>query len=284
MTLQWIPLDALMPHPENSNRLPPHLMKKLKAHIARTGLYEPLVVRPMPSPASPLTTPVPDSRFPVPAVDVPGAPCPVPGAAVAVTPYQLLNGHHRARVLRELGHTHARCDVWLVNDADARLLLATLNRLEGRDDPAARGELVARLMQDLSPDDLVRLLPEPAEAIERLKRLASPPPTPADPATLPPRERPMTFFLTEAQHALVTEALGEAGLNGPTATAGTGNREPGTGAVNSQPHNDVTVAGDTDSAAPCRSDPKSEIQNPKCRRSDALERLAQWYLEACGRR
>ena len=47
MTLQWIPLGVLEPHPENSNRMPAHLMEKLKAHIERTGLYEPLVVRPI---------------------------------------------------------------------------------------------------------------------------------------------------------------------------------------------------------------------------------------------
>ena len=47
MTLQWIPLTALEPHPENSNRMPPHLLEKLKGHIQRTGRYEPLVVRPL---------------------------------------------------------------------------------------------------------------------------------------------------------------------------------------------------------------------------------------------
>ena len=47
MTLQWIPLDRLVPHPENSNRMPPRLLEKLKGHIQRTGLYEPLVVRPL---------------------------------------------------------------------------------------------------------------------------------------------------------------------------------------------------------------------------------------------
>ena len=31
MTLQWIPLGCLAPYPENSNRMPPRLMEKLKA-------------------------------------------------------------------------------------------------------------------------------------------------------------------------------------------------------------------------------------------------------------
>ncbi|MBE3071108.1 MAG: ParB N-terminal domain-containing protein, partial [Planctomycetes bacterium] len=151
MTLQWIPLDDLLPHPENSNRMPPRLLEKLKGHIQRTGRYEPLVVRPLrigevaggagdqnESRACP-TTAGQASR----ATEPDGVPPPTPHSALS-TPhcrYQILNGHHRAQALRELGHTHARCDVWEVDDAEARLLLATLNRLEGRDDPGLRARL-----------------------------------------------------------------------------------------------------------------------------------------------
>jgi len=180
MTLRWIPMDALEPHPENANRMPPRLLEKLKGHLERTGRYEPLVVRP---------------------------------AGGDGGRYQILNGHHRARALRELGHERVRCDVWAVDDAEARLLLATLNRLEGRDDPTARAALVARLAEDgrRSAEDLAHLLPEPPDAVARLLRLASPPPAPADPAALDLPARPMTFFLSEEQYAVVTEALGEAG-------------------------------------------------------------------------
>jgi ParB-like chromosome segregation protein Spo0J len=193
MTLQWIPLDQLHPHPENSNRMPPRLMEKLKRHIQRTGLYEPLVVRPI-TPAANTADANPQCV------------------------YQILNGHHRAEVLRQLGHTHARCDVWVVSDEDALLLLATLNRLEGRDDPAARAKLLAKLAGDRSPEDLARLLPEPADAVARLLKLTSPPPEPLAAGAAALAARPMTFFLSEEQHALVREALGEAG------------REPGAGA------------------------------------------------------
>ncbi len=195
MTLQWIPLEALEPHPENANRMPPRLLEKLKGHIRRTGLYEPLVVRPI------------------------GGKCGVRRAECGVDGrkdprprgrYQILNGHHRARVLRDLGHTHARCDVWEVDDDEARVLLATLNRLEGRDDPTARALLVAHLAEGRSAADLARLLPEPPDAVERLLRLAAPPPEPVDPADVAPLPRPMTFFLTEEQHAAVVEALREA--------------------------------------------------------------------------
>ncbi|HUU91250.1 MAG TPA: ParB/RepB/Spo0J family partition protein [Phycisphaerae bacterium] len=231
MTLQWIPLEALEAHPENSNRMPAHLTEKLKAHIERTGLYEPLVVRPMATHASSREHPEPRPR--------------VAGTAGAAR-YQILNGHHRARVLRELGHTRARCDVWEVDDDEARLLLATLNRLEGRDDPSARARLVARLAEGRSAGDLARLLPEPPDAVERLLRLAQPPPAPLAPEAIEPPARPMTFFLAEEQHALVSEALREVGRSG-------------------------TAAGDGAAA-------------PRPKRADALERLALWYLESRGLR
>jgi len=272
MTLQWIPLGVLEPHPENSNRMPAHLMEKLKAHIERTGLYEPLVVRPMPIRSSSRAHPEPRPRV----AGTAGAPRgSAPGedardqrsrledaaleARGGAAPddlkseisdlrcrYQILNGHHRARVLRQLGHTRARCDVWEVDDDEARLLLATLNRLEGRDDPSARAHLVAHLAQGRSAQDLARLLPEPPDAVERLLRLAQPPPTPLAPEAIEPPARPMTFFLADEQHALVTEALREAGRSD-------------------------TAAGDGAAA-------------PRPKRADALERLALWYLQSRGLR
>jgi hypothetical protein len=133
--------------------------------------------------------------------------------------------------------------VWEVDEGEARVLLATLNRLEGRDDPSARASLVARLLEGRSAEDLSRLLPEPPDALERLRRLAAPPPAPADPAALAPPVLTMTFFLTEEQHALVAEALRQCGARGADGGA---------------------------------------AKRPN--RSTALERLAQWYLEACGRR
>ena len=237
MTLQWIPLRALEPHPENANRMPPHLAEKLRAHIERTGLYEPLVVRPMPDNGAGAR-----HASPLPAVD---------GDLESETSnlrcrYQILNGHHRAEVLRQLGHTRARCDVWEVGDDEARLLLATLNRLEGRDDPTARACLVARLAEGRSTEELSRLLPEPPDAIERLRRLARPPPAPLPAGAIEPLARPMTFFLADEQHALVTEALREVGRSD-------------------------TPAGDGAAA-------------PRPRRAEALERLALWYLESRGLR
>jgi len=244
MTLEWIPLEQLQPHPENSNRMPPRLLEKLKGHIQRTGLYEPLVVRPIQCELRiadcGLNNHEPAAGHASVAVN--------PQSAIRNPQFQILNGHHRAEVLRQLGHTHARCDVWLVGDDDARLLLATLNRLEGRDDPSARARLVARLAEGRPAEDLARLLPEPPDAIERLLKLSAPPPAPLAPEAAAPVLRPMTFFLTEAQHALAAEALREIARAASEA---------------------LRAAG---SAAAAR--------QAKLGRAECLQRLALWYLEA----
>src|SRR5213594_80670 len=135
---RMVPLDNLRPHPLNSNVMSEDLKEKLKAHIRRTGRYPFLVVRPHP--------------------EEPGH-------------YQVLDGHHRVEILRELGHTEARCDVWQVDDREAKLLLATLNRLQGQDVPIRRAELLHELLGEMSIDDLAGLLPETDKQLEELHAL-----------------------------------------------------------------------------------------------------------------
>ena len=135
---KMIPLDDLVAHPLNSNVMPDDLREKLKTHIHRTGRYPFLVVRPHP--------------------DQPGK-------------YQVLDGHHRVAVLRDLGHTEVRCDVWEVDDREAKILLATLNRLQGQDLPRRRAELLHDLMGEMSTADLAGLLPENEKQIDELHAL-----------------------------------------------------------------------------------------------------------------
>jgi len=133
-----VPLDDLLPHPLNSNVMSPDLQAKLKAHIKRTGRYPYLVVRPHPEQ---------EGKF------------------------QVLDGHHRIQILRELGHREARVDVWQVDDREAKLLLATLNRLQGQDQPLRRAELIHELLGEMSLDDLAGLLPETDKQLEELHAL-----------------------------------------------------------------------------------------------------------------
>jgi len=161
MEIRDILLGELEAHPGNSNVMSKEMLEKLAGHIGRTGRYPPVVVR-----------------------------------RLGEGRYQILDGHHRVAVLRELGKQEARCVVWEVDDAEALLLLATLNRMQGKDDPRKRARLVEELagvvpgVGGLTPAamnaggvlgelpgvaELARLLPEDAGGLERLLKLRLPP-------------------------------------------------------------------------------------------------------------
>jgi ParB-like chromosome segregation protein Spo0J len=137
--LQDTPIDCLISHPENSNHMTAEMLKKLRRHIERTGRYEPLTVRPHPS---------------------------------AEGKYEVLNGHNRLRVLRAIGHESARCVVWDVDDDQARLYLATLNRLAGSDIPERRAALLEGLLRTFDIAELSALLPDDRRQLEELERLS----------------------------------------------------------------------------------------------------------------
>lgn len=178
---RMVPLEDLLPHPLNSNVMSEDLKEKLRAHIKSSGRYPFLVVRPHP--------------------DEPGK-------------FQVLDGHHRVAVLRDLGHSEARCDVWDVNDREAHLLLATLNRLEGQDVPIRRALLIHELLAGMSMDDLAGLLPETDKQIEDLHSLLE---FPADEiaaflegeAEMEERVLPrvMSFVVTPEQEELIEQAV-----------------------------------------------------------------------------
>lgn len=136
--VRMIPIEQLQPHPLNANTMLSDRQEKLKAHIKQSGRYPHIIVRPHPDQ---------DDCF------------------------QILDGHHRIEVLRDLGHPEVRCDLWEVSDREARVLLATLNRLEGQDVPVRRAQLIHELLGEMRLDDLAGLLPEDERQIEDLHSL-----------------------------------------------------------------------------------------------------------------
>ncbi len=112
-TLQDIATNLLEEHPENNNFMDADSLLKLRRHIEKTSRYEPLTVRPHPWKEG---------------------------------KYQVINGHNRLRVLRALDHSSTRCVVWNLDDHQARLYLATLNRLSGHDIPERRAVLLENLL------------------------------------------------------------------------------------------------------------------------------------------
>jgi hypothetical protein len=166
MDIQTIPVGCLQPHPANSNVMPERLLSKLATHIEKSGCYPPLVVRPVGTG---------DDRA-----------------------YQILDGHHRLEVLKRIGHVEARCVVWRVDDDEALLLLATLNRLQGKDDAHKRGELVAQLRMRMSFKELADRLPERAAELEKLAGLRDPP-RPRAPVPIGEMPQAVHFFLLPDQ-------------------------------------------------------------------------------------
>jgi ParB/RepB/Spo0J family partition protein len=171
-----LPLSKLYPHPGHANRLSKPKFATLLRHLERSGQYEPLVVRRHPSAA---------------------------GA------YQILNGRHRARALKQLGLHRADCVVFDADDAQAALYLLSLNRLCGRDNVYKKAKLIERLCRDRSSRDLAKWVPDSKTAIEKLNALSQDQPLPKTAADTPFRI-PMTFFMTQAQHDVVAAALARA--------------------------------------------------------------------------
>lgn len=164
-----------MPHPENPNRMSKSTFEKLKRHIAQSGNCEPLIVR--------KHTEIENC-------------------------FEIINGHHRADALRQLGETFADCVIWNVDDDQTRLLLATLNRLGGKNELSAKIELIKNLNEKFSVKELSKLLPDTKSAIEKLKDISKPLPQIADNSKL--FLNPLVFFLDDKQIKIVNTALEKA--------------------------------------------------------------------------
>lgn len=175
MDLIEIGLEDLRAHPGNSNVMGEGLLAKLMGHLERTDRYPPVIVRPH------------------------------EGA------YQILDGHHRVLALRRLGRSSARCVVWEVDDEAALMLLATLNRLQGHDDPRKRAALVARLHASAAVKDLAARLPEDGERLKKLMRLAETDEPPRPPRALEAMPVAVHFFLLPGERARVERRLREHG-------------------------------------------------------------------------
>jgi hypothetical protein len=173
-------LANLDDHPLNANVMPAEAFEKLTRHIDGANQCPPLIVRPHPRKEL-----CEQGRF------------------------QILDGHHRARALRALGFEQARCEIWDVDDARAVMLLLTLNRLHGEDDPLKRGRLLDGLASEMDIGEMTRWLPEDAAHIEALIQLTrplteqelAPPP---DVHTMP---QAVTFFLDERARARLFNKL-----------------------------------------------------------------------------
>lgn len=181
MEIETIPLNSLHAHPHNSNVMPDELFAKLVRHVKRTDRYPPVLVRPH------------------------------------ANVYQILDGHHRVAALRELGRDAARCVVWEVDDDEALVLLATLNRLQGVDDPRKRGVLLAKLSASRDASAMAALLPDARDRLERLMALAQEAPRPRPASVAHELPCAVHFFLLPDQKRALESKL--KAIGGPRETA-----------------------------------------------------------------
>jgi len=173
-SIQSILLDRLLPHPDNPNRMSKATFAKLIRNIERTSRYEPLVVRPHPGR---------DGFF------------------------QVINGHHRLQALKKLGHKTADAIIWDIDDQQAQILLATLNRLSGNDVLEKKLMLLKKLSERFKSGELAKLLPQTASQIARLTNLKLPMGPAADG---PAFAVPIVFFVSDEQQQIIEQALSAA--------------------------------------------------------------------------
>ncbi|MBN2020001.1 MAG: ParB-like nuclease domain-containing protein [Sedimentisphaerales bacterium] len=169
---QSIAICKLLANPANPNEMSEEKFRKLVRNIERTGLYEPLIVRPHPQKKD---------------------------------HFQIINGHHRVKALAKLGKKEADCLVWNVNDEQTAVLLATLNRLGGSDVPAKKIDLLKSLKERFSSAELAKILPQTRKQIDQLINLKRNLP-PIKPDTRP-FAIPLVFFVTPEQSKTIEEAL-----------------------------------------------------------------------------
>ena len=139
-TLRKLPLAELKPRPGHPYRMSNRVRRSLLEQITRTGLYPPLIVRPL-------------------------------GGG-----WEILDGHQRADVLRELGVATARCDVWPVGDDQAEEYAATLNHLRGHAQARDRARSIRGLVRRLGRRRVIELLGMTPAGIRQQFFLLRPPP------------------------------------------------------------------------------------------------------------
>jgi len=198
--IQSIALDKLVGHPDNPNRMSKSNFAKLVRNIERTGRYEPLVVRPCPQTINRRDRKEPGEK------NIGNNSAVSACSAVKETGvFQIINGHHRCRALKQLGYKKADVIVWDIDDEQADILLATLNRLGGSDVLAKKLALLKKLNSQINARELSKLLPHSAARIKRLTNLRMP----RMPAKITATDfaTPLVFFLNDRQQQIVEEAL-----------------------------------------------------------------------------
>ncbi len=170
--MRAVKLTHLSPMTDRAGRLSKRQRDAIKAHIAETGVYPAIIVRPT------------EKRF---------------------DKYQIIDGHMRAEILAELGWKSARCEIWPVDGDQARLLSVSLNQLRGRPDGQARGKLLGKLTRKFGFDVTADRLGMTVVSLRRyIQQGSSPKLSPCGPAL---QLRPVVFHLPPDKAEILAEVL-----------------------------------------------------------------------------
>ena len=131
MDLVHLPLERIFEANWNPNQMDEATCARLRSSLDRFGLVVPLVVRP-----------------------------------AGDDLYETLGGAQRLGILRELGMDSVPCVVIDIDDANARLLAQTLNRIQGEDDLGLKAELLQKVLRDIPQVDVLSLLPETSLSLQ----------------------------------------------------------------------------------------------------------------------
>jgi hypothetical protein len=105
----------------------------------------------------------------------------------------------------KLGYKTADAVAWDIDDAEADILLATLNRLAGSDVLDKKLTLLKKLTNQMQPAQLAKLLPQSASQLERLTNLK--PPTSSAKTDAAAFATPLVFFVNSDQFKTIEEAM-----------------------------------------------------------------------------
>ncbi len=168
-------IKHLQPAPWNANVMDDKMVSRLKESIRRYGLLSNLVVR-----------------------------------SLINGDYEVIGGNWRLKVLSEMGIETIPCAVIDIDDTQARLLSLALNRIEGEDDLGLKAEALKKVLQEISQEEVLEILPETAQSLQSLASIGQ-----IEMATYlqnwqqaqSARLHHAQFQLTQSQSEVVEEAL-----------------------------------------------------------------------------
>lgn len=169
---KMIALCDLVARRDRANAMSRRTRQVLAGHIARTGWYPALIVRPHPTRAC---------------------------------KYEILDGCQRAEVLREQGRAKARCEVWPADDGEALILAGTLNQLRGRANAVRRARRTRRIARVLGQAAAIAAMGMTPAAMRQQLSLLRRPKLEHDPH--PIDLKPLVFHMPAENVAFVEQTL-----------------------------------------------------------------------------